>query len=119
MQFATEATHAVSPVVVTPLPMGTVTHTAKHDPPHTNEMPQEEKKVSEEGVKKIVHDINEQLQSIHTELNFSVDKETDRMVLKIVNSKTHEVIRQIPAEDALRLSSRISKLLGVLVDGNA
>lgn len=77
------------------------------------------KKLSHEEVEKIVREVNDQLQAMHTELNFSVDKETDKLVLRIINSKTHEVIRQIPAEEALRIASRISKLLGLLVDGNA
>ncbi len=81
-------------------------------------LPKAEKPLQED-VEKIVQDINENLQAMHTELNFSVDKETDKMVLKIVNSRTQEVIRQIPAEDALRIASRLSKLLGLLVDGNA
>jgi flagellar hook-associated protein 2 len=77
------------------------------------------KKVSEEEVLKIVDDLNTSLQVFNTELNFSVDQETDKTVIKIVDSASGEVIRQIPAEDALRLASRISKLLGLLVDGNA
>ncbi|MER3522548.1 MAG: hypothetical protein C4326_00410 [Ignavibacteria bacterium] len=77
------------------------------------------KKLSREEVEKIVREVNDQLQAMHTELNFSVDKETDKLVLRIINSKTHEVIRQIPAEEALRIAARISKLLGLLIDGNA
>ncbi|HXF99321.1 MAG TPA: flagellar protein FlaG, partial [Bacteroidota bacterium] len=50
-------------------------------------------KLSQEEVERIVRDVNEQLQAMHTELNFSVDKETEKLVLKIINSKTHEVIR--------------------------
>ncbi len=79
----------------------------------------EEHQQHQQDVEKIISDINTQLQSMHTELNFSIDSETDRMVLKIVNSETDEVIRQIPAEEALRIASRLSKLLGLLVDHSA
>lgn len=77
------------------------------------------RKLSQEEVERIVSDVNDQLLAMHTELNFSVDKETDKLVLKIINSKTHEVIRQIPAEEALRIAARLSKLLGLLFDDNA
>ncbi len=79
----------------------------------------QQKKLSQEEVERIVREVNDNLQAMHTELNFSVDKETEKIVLKIINTKTHEVIRQIPAEEALRIASRLSKLLGLLVDGNA
>jgi flagellar protein FlaG len=79
----------------------------------------QQKKLSQEEVEQIVREVNDHLQAMHTELNFSVDKETEKVVLKIINSKTHEVIRQIPAEEALRIASRLSKLLGLLIDGNA
>lgn len=76
-------------------------------------------RLTHEEVERIVRDVNDQLQAMHTELNFSVDKETEKLVLKIINSKTHEVIRQIPAEEALRIAARLSKLLGLLFDENA
>ncbi|MBI5473873.1 MAG: flagellar protein FlaG [Ignavibacteriae bacterium] len=87
--------------------------------PPKEEATQKQQQVSQKDIEKVVNEINENLQAMHTELNFSVDKETDTMVLKIVNSKTQEVIRQIPAEDALRIASRLTKLLGILVDENA
>lgn len=83
------------------------------------QQPHQQKKLSQEEVERIVREVNENLQAMHTELNFSVDKETEKIVLKIVNSKTQEVIRQIPPEEALRIASRLSKLLGLLIDGNA
>lgn len=119
MQFATETTNTVPPVVSTMLPMGAVAHTATPEAAPAHEATKKGKKISEDQVQKVVRDINEQLQSIQTDLKFSVDKSTGKMVLKIVNSKTEEVVRQIPGEDALRLSTRISKLLGFIVDWNA
>jgi flagellar protein FlaG len=83
------------------------------------ELPEKNQESSRKDIDKVVREINDNLQAMHTELNFSVDKETEKMVLKIVNSKTQEVIRQIPAEEALRIASCLSKLLGLLVDENA
>jgi flagellar protein FlaG len=38
------------------------------------------------------------------ELTFSLDRHSRRPVIKIVNRKTNQVVRQIPNEDVLRLA---------------
>ncbi len=43
------------------------------------------------------------------ELTFSLDRETKRPVLKIVDKETKEVIRQIPPEYVLRLSGELER----------
>jgi uncharacterized FlaG/YvyC family protein len=40
----------------------------------------------------------------NNELTFSLDRQTRRPVIKIVNRKTNEVIQQIPNEQVLRLA---------------
>ncbi len=119
MSFASESTLATTAAGSPALAFSAVAHQAKQSASPPAEKAREERKVSEEEAKKIVSEINNHLQISNTELNFSVDKETEKMVLKVVNSQTGELIRQIPAEDVLRLAARISKLLGVLVDENA
>lgn len=46
------------------------------------------------------------------ELTFAVDRETRRPVVRIVDRKTNEVIRQIPPELVLRLAQDLSLLRG-------
>jgi flagellar protein FlaG len=70
-------------------------------------------------VKKTVDELNEAMQTVGTALSFSVDKETGRTVVKVLDSKTGEVIRQIPAEEMVRIQQRIAKLMGVLFDDEA
>jgi uncharacterized FlaG/YvyC family protein len=41
------------------------------------------------------------------ELTFLLDKGTGRMVIRLVNRKTREVVQQIPAEDLLRLAEAL------------
>jgi uncharacterized FlaG/YvyC family protein len=45
------------------------------------------------------------------ELTFSLDRQTRRPVIKIVNRKTNEVVQQIPNEQVLRLAEDL-KLAG-------
>ena len=53
-------------------------------------------------------------------LSFSVDKDSGRTVIKVVDPETHEVLRQIPAEEILRmdknLDQMIERLKGLLID---
>lgn len=53
-----------------------------------------------------------------TELRLRVDKETSRIVAQIVD-ENHEVVRQIPPEEALKIAARTRRLLGLLFDQNA
>jgi len=45
----------------------------------------------------------------HQELTFSLDRETQRPVLKIVDRKTGEVVTQLPPEHVLRLARHVAK----------
>jgi uncharacterized FlaG/YvyC family protein len=47
----------------------------------------------------------------NNELTFSLDRQTRRPVIKIVNRKTNEVVQQIPNEQVLRLAEDL-KLSG-------
>lgn len=42
-----------------------------------------------------------------SELNFVMDRETNRLVVRLVDRKTQEVIRQTPAEYILRLAEQL------------
>jgi flagellar protein FlaG len=115
MNTTIEPAKAVSPAMVPSFVFGKEIEKTKEAV--STEARQEKK--TEDDVQKAVKELNQHLRATNTEMNFSIDKETEKLVLKIVDSKTHEVIRQIPAEDALRRSLRIGKLLGFLVDENA
>ena len=47
-----------------------------------------------------------------TSLEFKIDKDTNKMVLKIIDSQSKEVIRQIPPEIALKISRLVAEILG-------
>ena len=49
-------------------------------------------------------------------VRFEKDTKTDQLVVKIVDSTTHEVIRQIPAEAMLGLKKALDDLTGNIVN---
>ena len=50
------------------------------------------------------------------ELRFSVNKELDQVVVKVIDSTTDKVIKEIPPEDIIRLHSRMKEVIGLLFD---
>ena len=49
-------------------------------------------------------------------VRFENDDDAQQLVVKIVDSKTDEVIRQVPAEEVLSLSVRLEELRGNIVN---
>ena len=49
-------------------------------------------------------------------VRFENDDEAKQLVVKVVDSKTDEVIRQVPAEEVLSLSVRLEELRGNIVN---
>lgn len=47
-------------------------------------------------------------------LNFSIDDKTKRLVVKVVNSESGEVVRQIPPEDMLKFIEHFDKIRALL-----
>ena len=48
-------------------------------------------------------------------LQFEVDGESNKVVVRIVDSDTKELIRQIPSEEMLAISESLDKLIGFLI----
>ncbi len=51
-----------------------------------------------------------------TECQFSVHKETKQVMIKMVNSETKEVIREIPSEKILDMFAKMCEVNGLFVD---
>lgn len=66
--------------------------------------------------KEAMEGIAQSLQSVSRSsgLQFAVDDELGRVVVKVVDPETQEVIKQFPSEDAIRLSKSLGKLSGSL-----
>ena len=58
-----------------------------------------------------VRSLNESVQNIQRGIEFSIDEESGRSVVKVVDRETGEVIRQLPSEDALAVSRQIKEFV--------
>lgn len=70
--------------------------------------------------KVIVKEAIEKLRSagdiFNKRLDFRVDEKTNRVVVKVIDTKTDKVIKEIPPEQLLRLAAKIQEMIGLLVD---
>ena len=62
--------------------------------------------------------LNETMAAAQRNLSFRVDQGSGRTVITVVDAATHEVIRQIPAEEVLAVS-RALDVAGGLIDAHA
>ena len=64
-----------------------------------------------------VNRLNKQLQEVHSNLHFSIHEASGRVVVKVIDTKSDEVIRQIPSEAILALAENAENLhSGKLLD---
>lgn len=59
---------------------------------------------------------NEKLLQRGQKLDIGVDEESGTIVIRVSDQKTGEMIRQMPSEEALRITRSIDRLTGILVD---
>lgn len=65
----------------------------------------------EEQLEQAVSRINDYVQNQQRTLQFSVDEDSGRNVVKVLDKETDEVIRQIPQEEVLVIARRIEELV--------
>lgn len=73
----------------------------------------------QEDVELAVKQVNEFVQPINNALSFSLDQESEQMVVKVIDQGTKEVIRQIPSEEMLALAKALDTMKGLLVQQKA
>ena len=54
---------------------------------------------------------NKAMQSLDRSLSFSVDEGTERVVVKVIDDSTGEIVRQIPPEAILKLAAHFKDML--------
>jgi flagellar protein FlaG len=71
--------------------------------------PEQAQSISAEELQSVVKRLNEHVQTINRNLQFSVDEDSGRSVIRVVNAETQELVRQIPSEEVLRISQFIKE----------
>lgn len=80
---------------------------------------QSDQPVARDQVEQAAATIQEFVQSTRREINFSVDDGSGGVVVKVTDSTTGDVIRQIPSEEALQLAESLSDMRSLLFKAEA
>lgn len=69
----------------------------------------------DEQVTDAVKNINKAMHDMGQKLEFAVDEESNRTIVKVVDERTREVIRQMPSQEALDIAKALDRLQGLLI----
>ena len=64
-------------------------------------------------------EINNAMQAWSTGMRFEIDEDTQQLVVSIIDSKTGDVIRQVPGEEVLHIAKMIAQFQGNLISVKA
>lgn len=71
------------------------------------------------AVENAIVSMQDATQAMQRNLDFSIDDSTGRMVVKVTDSASGEVIRQMPTEEALRLAESLDEMRSLLFTAQA
>lgn len=66
------------------------------------------------AVQKAAEQIDRKLSESYSDLRISVDDSLNRPVVRVIDSNSGELIRQVPSEETLRIAKRLDALSGLL-----
>ncbi|NEN85104.1 flagellar protein FlaG [Paenibacillus elgii] len=104
---STESITSMSSAQVAPVPQSSV------------ELMHKEKfelSISEEALVKAIERANKTLAGIPTHVQYSIHKPSGDILVKVINTETKEVIREIPPEKLLDLIDKLQELNGRIID---
>lgn len=70
-------------------------------------------------VAEAVRRANEFIKPVSDSVEFSLDQDSGRLVVKMVDLETRQIIRQFPSEEMLSLARAMDKLQGLLLEREA
>jgi flagellar protein FlaG len=69
-----------------------------------------------EQVRNAVAQVQKAYAPLAQDLHFAIDKDTGKMVVKLVDAKTNTVLRQIPSDEILSMAKALDRMQGLLVN---
>jgi len=75
--------------------------------------------VERDQLRTAVSDLQDFVQSVRRDINFNLDDESGRVVINVTEAASGDIIRQLPSEEALRLSENLSEIRSLLFEAKA
>lgn len=74
---------------------------------------------SRQELEEAVKAVNDFLKPINNSIQFNLDDDTGKTIVKVIDLATKDVIRQFPSEEMLSIAKAIDKMKGLLVQQKA
>ncbi|MBG9997802.1 flagellar protein FlaG [Pseudoalteromonas sp. NSLLW24] len=78
--------------------------------------PTEKQPLEREQLEEMAQQLQDFMGEMNRSLQFKVDEDSGRDVIKVLDKKSGEVIKQYPSEEVLSLVSKLSESAGILID---
>ena len=72
--------------------------------------------VSAKEIIDAIEKANKAIVGVRTQLEFSIHEGTKEIMVKVINTETKEVVREIPSEKILDMVAKMWELAGIMVD---
>lgn len=72
--------------------------------------------LSEKKISQLVKDFNEKIESHNKRLEYSIHEKTNRLLVKVIDTQTEEVIKEIPDEKLMDMMADFFEITGILID---
>jgi flagellar protein FlaG len=76
-------------------------------------------RMSRSELQAAVEEVQVRMDQMGTNLQFTMDKEVEDIVVKVTDKQSGDLIRQIPSEDVVKLRKQLEELSGILFDEKA
>lgn len=76
----------------------------------------ETRKPDREEIVQELDKLNKELEFMNRSIRFSVDEDSNEIVVKVVDKVSGEVISQIPSDEIINLKKRLEEMTGLLVE---
>ncbi|WP_297808885.1 flagellar protein FlaG [uncultured Methylophaga sp.] len=106
-----QVTQAVEPAFVVSEKQQSATATSE-----SLEQQELERQQRAEALQQKVTELNDYMQNFNRSLQFTVDENSGDSVVKVIDSETDEVVRQIPSEALLDARNAAEKYRGILLE---
>ncbi|MBK7425022.1 MAG: flagellar protein FlaG [Propionivibrio sp.] len=83
-------------------------------PPPTRDV-----QASRQQLDEAVNAVRDFVNSVNNSLSFSIDDDTGKTVVKVIDASTKEVIKQFPSEEMLAMARALNNIKGLLLQQKA
>lgn len=75
--------------------------------------------LSNEQIEQAVDEIRRKIEPVAQNLLFTIDKDTGKTIVRLIDSSTKEVLRQIPSEELIAIARSLGKSQSGLIERKA